>query len=65
MRPCQRCGEPFETLSGVRGRPRKFCSVRCRRDYGYEREKAQLEQRRAEERERRRERLYGQLEVAR
>ena len=53
--------EPFGTLSEVRGRPRKFCSVRCRRDFGYEREKEQLEQRRADERERRRERLYGRL----
>ena len=51
-RACKACGGAFRVLSGVRGRPREFCSIRCRRDFGYQREKAQLERQRAEERKR-------------
>ena len=49
---CKGCGEPFAVLSVGPGRPRLYCSPRCRRDFHYRQERVELERRRAEERER-------------
>ena len=51
---CRGCGETFEVLSGVPGRPRLYCSQRCRRDFYYQQERAEAFRKRLEEAARRR-----------
>jgi hypothetical protein len=60
---CQGCEAIIPAQASGPGRPRKFCSRRCRRDHYHRAEQAQIERERAEEAERRTQeyetRIYG------
>ena len=62
-RSCKGCGAEIPAQASGPGRPREFCSRRCRRDHYHRLEQAQIERERAEEKERRQreyeERVYG------
>jgi hypothetical protein len=66
---CQGCEATIPAQPSGPGRPRTFCSRRCRRDYYHRLEQAEIERERAEEEERRRreyeERVYGKREASR
>jgi endogenous inhibitor of DNA gyrase (YacG/DUF329 family) len=64
-RPCRHCGATLPAEPSGPGRPKLFCSRRCRRDFYLLREKADRERERDEERKRRWERTYGHLIPAR
>jgi hypothetical protein len=60
---CQGCEATIPAQPSGPGRPRTFCSRRCRRDYYHHAEQAEIERERAEEKERRTQeyetRIYG------
>ncbi len=68
-RPCRGCGQVLPAEPSGPGRPRVFCTRRCRRDFYHRQEQAQIERERAQERERRlratEESWYGKREAAR
>jgi endogenous inhibitor of DNA gyrase (YacG/DUF329 family) len=53
-RACRGCGTDIPAQSSGPGRPREFCTRRCRRDLHHAQEQASIERERAEEQERQR-----------
>ena len=47
-RPCRHCGETIPAQPRRPGRPREFCTRRCRRDFHYQREQSEIEVERRE-----------------
>jgi hypothetical protein len=68
-RSCRHCGETIPAQPRGPGRPREFCTRRCRRDFYHQQEQATLNRERAEEWERRRYELdvayYGKRKAKR
>ena len=62
-RTCRGCQTTIPEQPSGPGRPKEFCSRRCRRDFHHAQEQASIEQERAEEQERLRQeyetRVYG------
>jgi len=69
VRPCKGCDGTIPPQPSGPGRPREFCSRRCRRDYYHRQEQAEVDRERREEWERQRYELdrqyYGKREANR
>jgi hypothetical protein len=68
-RQCRGCGATIPAQLPGPGRPRIFCTRRCRRDFYHRQEQAEVERERREAEERRQremdEHFYGKREAAR
>jgi len=68
-RPCRACGGTIPAQPSGPGRPRDYCSRKCRTDYHHRQEQAAIARERAAEVERRRfeyeRRVYGKREADR
>jgi hypothetical protein len=51
-KPCRGCGTDIPEQPSSAGRPREFCTRRCRRDFHHAQEQASIERERVEEKER-------------
>lgn len=69
VRICRGCGTTIPEQPSGPGRPREFCTRRCRRDFHHAQEQASIERERAEEKERltleHQTRVYGIREAKR